>query len=563
MKNFKRPLYIPFAGPVLLETPLLNKGSAFSQEERIRFNIEGLVPAAIESIDEQTARAYEQFQEFTSDIERHIYLRNIQDINETLFYRLIQQHINEMLPLIYTPTVGQACEQFSHRYRRARGLFISYPNRDHIDDILNNATHHNVKVIVLTDGQRILGLGDQGIGGMGIPIGKLSLYTSCGGISPAYTLPITLDVGTNNQELLDDPLYLGWKNKRITGAQYTEFVDLFMTAVKIRWPEAIIQFEDFAQQNAIPLLERYQDEYRCFNDDVQGTASVAVGSLLAACKSAGSKISEQTIGFLGAGAAGCGIAEAIVAHMVAEGLTDQQARSRIFLLNSRGLILDSTEGLYNFQEKLVQPAELVKEWECEEEGKINLFDVVHNCKPTVLIGVSGVPGLFGEKIIREMYNYCSKPIVLPLSNPTSKVEATPVDILTWTEGNALVATGSPFDPVELNGQTHIISQCNNVYIFPGVGLGVLASKATNISNEMMMAASIALADYSPLANTGTGPLLPKFDDIQRISRHIAFAVAKQAIAQNFANPISDKRLKRRIEENFWLPEYRDYRRSSF
>jgi malate dehydrogenase (oxaloacetate-decarboxylating) len=563
MESFKRPLYIPFAGPALLESPLLNKSSAFSQEERISFNIEGLVPAAIETIDEQTARAYEQFKEFESDIERHIFLRNIQDINETLFYRLIQKHINEMLPLIYTPTVGQACEQFSHRYRRARGLFLSYPNRDHIDDILNNATHHNVKVIVVTDGQRILGLGDQGIGGMGIPIGKLSLYTSCGGISPAYTLPITLDVGTNNQELLDDPLYLGWKNKRITGALYTEFVDMFMAAVKRRWPDAIIQFEDFAQQNAIPLLNRYQDEYRCFNDDVQGTASVVVGSLLAACKSAGSKISEQTIAFLGAGAAGCGIAEAIVAHMVAEGLTDKQARNQILLLNHKGLILDSTEGLYDFQEKLVQSAESIKDWEYEEVDKINLFDVIHNSKPTVLIGVSGVSGLFSEKVIREMYQHCHKPIVLPLSNPTSKAEATPENILNWTEGNALVATGSPFDPVELNGQTHIISQCNNVYIFPGVGLGVLASKATHITNEMMMAASIALADYSPLANTGSGPLLPRFEDIQTISRHIAFAVAKEAIAQKFANPISDLRLKRRIEDNFWLPEYRDYRRSSF
>ena len=562
MENPKRPIYIPFAGPALLETPLLNKGSAFSQKERIDFNIEGLVPAAIESIDEQAARAYEQFMEFECDIDRHIYLRNIQDINETLFYRLVQKNIDLMLPIIYTPTVGQACEQFSHNYRRARGLFVSYPNRDRIDDILNNATHHNVKVIVVTDGQRILGLGDQGIGGMGIPIGKLSLYTSCGGISPAYTLPIVLDVGTDNPELLNDPLYLGWKNPRITGAQYNDFVDLFMKAVKLRWPEAIIQFEDFAKQNAIPLLERYQDDYRCFNDDVQGTASVAVGSLLAACKAAGSKISEQTIGFLGAGAAGCGIAEAIVAHMVSEGLTDAEARSRIFLLNSRGLILTSTEGLYDFQERLVQSDDVVKNWKNAGKG-IQLFDVVHNAKPTVLIGVSGVPGLFSEAVIREMYTHCKKPIVLPLSNPTSKVEATPVDILNWTEGNALVATGSPFAPVELNGKTHIISQCNNVYIFPGVGLGVLSCKASNISDEMMMAASTALAEYSPLANTGSGPLLPRFEDIQTISKHIAFAVAKQAIAQKFANPISDKLLKEKIESNFWQPVYRDYKRTSF
>ncbi len=562
MENEKRPIYIPFAGPALLESPLLNKGSAFTKKERIDFNLEGLIPASIETIDEQAARAYEKFLVLESDIDRHIYLRNIQDTNETLFYYLIGKHLNMLLPIIYTPTVGQACEQFSHHYCRARGLFISYPKRHRIDDILNNATRHNIKVIVVTDGQRILGLGDQGIGGMGIPIGKLSLYTACGGISPAYALPIVLDVGTDNQELLDDPLYLGWKNPRITGGPYNDFVDAFMNAVKKRWPQAIIQFEDFAKQNAIPLLERYQNDFRCFNDDVQGTASIAVGSLLAACKAAGSKISEQTIGFLGAGAAACGIAEAIVAHMMCEGLSNKEARSRIFLLNSRGLILTSTKDLYDFQSRLVQADEVVKDWQCEGEG-INLFDVVHNTKPTVLIGVSGIPGLFSEAIIREMYKHCKRPIVLPLSNPTSKAEATPVNILNWTEGNALVATGSPFEPVEFKGTTHIISQCNNVYIFPAIGLGVLSCKASNISNEMMMAASTALAQYSPLANTGSGPLLPLFDDIQTLSKHIAFCVAKKAIEQHYANPIADDLLRKKIEKNFWMPVYRDYKRTSF
>ena len=562
MKTCKHPIYIPFAGPVLLESPLLNKGSAFTQEERLFFNLDGLLPSSIETIEEQVTRAYKQFSKLKSDINRHIYLRNIQDTNETLFYSLVKNNIDEMLPLIYTPTVGLACEQFSHNYRRARGLYISYPNRNKIEDILNNATHHNVKVIVVTDGQRILGLGDQGIGGMGIPIGKLSLYTACGGISPAYTLPIMLDVGTDNQEHLDDPLYLGWHHPRVTGKEYDEFIELFMKAVVTRWPDAIIQFEDFAKQNAMPLLERYQQEYRCFNDDIQGTASVAVGSLLAACKAAGTKISEQTIAFLGAGSAGCGIAEAIIAHMVNEGLSEKDARSRLFLLNSRGLITDSTEGLYDFQERLVQSDESVQQWELEGEG-ISLYDVVHNSKPTVLIGVSGVAGLFSEKIIREMYKHCAKPIVLPLSNPTSKIEATPEDILKWTNGDALVATGSPFQPVKLNGKEHIISQCNNVYIFPGVGAGVLACGATNISDEMMMAASCALADHSPLANNGKGPLLPEFKDIQEISQQIAFAVAKQAIAQKLAYQISDEQLKEKIKSNFWQPSYRCYKRTSF
>ncbi|MCK5818969.1 MAG: NAD-dependent malic enzyme [Psychromonas sp.] len=562
MDDQRRPIYIPFAGPALLESPLLNKGSAFTRKERIYFNLEGLIPASIETINEQVERAYEQLVTLDRAIDQHIYLRNIQDTNETLFYRLIQKNIEMMLPIIYTPTVGEACVHFSDHYTRARGLFVSYPKRFRVDDILNNATRQNIKVIVVTDGERILGLGDQGIGGMGIPIGKLSLYTACGGISPAYTMPIALDAGTDNQALLNDPRYLGWKNPRITGKKYNDFIDLFMQAVKKRWPEAIIQFEDFAKHNAIPLLERYQNKYRCFNDDVQGTASVAVGSLLAACKAAGTKISEQTIGFLGAGAAGCGIAEAIVAHMKNEGLSDKKARQRIFLLNSRGLILGSTTNLYDFQQRLVKADDVVKDWKCQGNG-IQLFDVVHNAKPTVLIGVSGVPGLFSEAVIREMYLHCKNPIILPLSNPTSKVEATPADILNWTEGNALVATGSPFAPVELNGKKHFISQCNNVYIFPAVGLGALSCKATNISDEMMMAASTELAEHSPLANTGKGPLLPIFKNIQTLSKNIAFSVAKQAIAQNFAEPMSDELLTRKIEMNFWQPIYRDYKRTSF
>ena len=322
MNNDKRPLYIPYAGPALLSTPLLNKGSAFSAEERSSFNLEGLLPETTETIQEQVGRAYKQYCNFESDMDKHIYLRNIQDTNETLFYRLVQNHISEMMPIIYTPTVGAACENFSNIYRRGRGLFISYPNRDRIDDLLNNATNHNVKVIVVTDGERILGLGDQGIGGMGIPIGKLALYTACGGISPAYMLPIVLDVGTNNPQRLADPMYMGWRHPRITGADYDAFVEEFIQAVQRRWPDALVQFEDFAQKNAMPLLERYKDRICCFNDDIQGTAAVTVGSLLAACKAANSKLSDQRITFLGAGSAGCGIAEAIIAQMVSEGISE-------------------------------------------------------------------------------------------------------------------------------------------------------------------------------------------------------------------------------------------------
>ncbi|MCP4955549.1 MAG: NAD-dependent malic enzyme [Photobacterium aquimaris] len=562
MNNNKRPLYIPYAGPILLETPLLNKGSAFSVEERMFFNLEGLLPEAIESIEEQTDRAYQQYQKFDNDMDRHIYLRNIQDTNETLFYRLVENHITEMMPIIYTPTVGSACEDFSNIYRRGRGLFISYPNRDRIEDMLNNASRQNVKVIVVTDGERILGLGDQGIGGMGIPIGKLSLYTACGGISPAYTLPVVLDVGTNNPQRLSDPMYMGWRHTRITGSEYDNFVDDFIQAVKHRWPEALIQFEDFAQKNAMPLLERYKDKVCCFNDDIQGTAAVTVGSLLAACKAAGTKLSDQRVTFLGAGSAGCGIAEAIIAQMVADGITDAQARSQVFMVDRWGLLVENMPNLLNFQQALVQKNTNIQDWELLDNN-ISLLDVMRNAKPTVLIGVSGVPGLFSEEVIREMYAHCPRPIIFPLSNPTSRVEATPFDLIHWTEGNALVATGSPFDPVVYEGKTYPIVQCNNSYIFPGIGLGVLAVNARRVTNEMLMESSRALAECSPLAINGEGPLLPGLEDIQKVSRKIAFAVAKKAVEQHKAPKNSDERIREKIDANFWKSEYRRYKRTSF
>ncbi|MCQ1061122.1 NAD-dependent malic enzyme [Photobacterium sp. DNB23_23_1] len=562
MNNDKRPLYIPYAGPALLETPLLNKGSAFSVEERMFFNLEGLLPEAIETIEEQTERAYQQFLKFENDMDKHIYLRNIQDTNETLFYRLVENHITEMMPIIYTPTVGAACEDFSNIYRRGRGLFISYPNRDRIEDMLNNASRHNVKVIVVTDGERILGLGDQGIGGMGIPIGKLSLYTACGGISPAYTLPVVLDVGTNNPQRLSDPMYMGWRHPRISGQEYDNFVDEFIQAVKQRWPDALIQFEDFAQKNAMPLLERYKDKVCCFNDDIQGTAAVTVGSLLAACKAAGSKLSEQRITFLGAGSAGCGIAEAIIAQMVSEGISDQQARSQVFMVDRWGLLVDDMPNLINFQQKLVQSRKSINEWDTEDNN-ISLLDVMRNAKPTILIGVSGVPGLFSEEVIREMHAHCERPIIFPLSNPTSRVEATPADIIRWTDGKALVATGSPFEPVVHNGKIYPIAQCNNSYIFPGIGLGVLAVGARRVTDEMLMESSRALAECSPLGIKGEGALLPPLEDIQDVSRYIAFAVAKKAVEQRKAPKNTDERIKEKINDNFWESEYRRYKRTSF
>ena len=556
-----RSLYIPYAGPVLLEFPLLNKGSAFSMEERSNFNLLGLLPEVVETIEEQAERAWIQYQGFKTEIDKHIYLRNIQDTNETLFYRLIGNHLEEMMPVIYTPTVGAACERFSEIYRRARGVFISYQNRHNLDDILQNVPNHNVKVIVVTDGERILGLGDQGIGGMGIPIGKLSLYTTCGGISPAYTLPIVLDVGTNNQQLLDDPLYMGWRHPRITDDEYYQFVDDVIQAIKARWPDVLLQFEDFAQKNAMPLLNRYRNEICSFNDDIHGTASVTFGTLIAASRGAGSQLSEQKIVFLGAGSAGCGIAEQIIAQIVREGLSEEEARQRVFMVDRFGLLTDGMPNLLPFQNKLVQKREQLQSWDTTSEA-LSLLDVVRNVKPNILIGVSGQPGLFTEEIIREMHKHCPRPIVMPLSNPTSRVEATPQNILSWTDGEALVATGSPFSPVTVKGKQYPIAQCNNSYIFPGIGLGVIASGASRVTDEMLMAASETLAQHSPLVNNGEGPVLPELKDIQTVSRAIAFAVGKVAQEQGVAVKTSAEALLQAISDNFWLPEYRNYRRTS-
>ncbi|MFI0487755.1 MAG: NAD-dependent malic enzyme [Yersinia sp. (in: enterobacteria)] len=558
----KRPLYIPYAGPILLEFPLLNKGSAFTNDERNHFNLHGLLPETVETIEEQAERAYRQYQDFKNDDDKHIYLRNIQDTNETLFYRLLEAHLCEMMPIIYTPTVGEACEHFSAIYRRARGLFISYPNRKHIDDMLQNATKQNVKVIVVTDGERILGLGDQGIGGMGIPIGKLSLYTACGGISPAYTLPVVLDVGTNNPQRLNDPLYMGWRHPRISGNEYYAFVDEFIQAVKRRWPNVLLQFEDFAQKNATPLLNRYRDELCCFNDDIQGTAAVTLGSLIAASHAAGSQLRDQTVTFLGAGSAGCGIAEQIIAQMISEGLSEDQARARIFMVDRFGLLTNKLPNLLDFQSKLVQKSDALQNWNLTSDA-VSLLDVVRNAKPTVLIGVSGQPGLFTEELIREMHSHCPHPIVMPLSNPTSRVEARPEDIINWTDGAALVATGSPFSPVSYKEKLYPIAQCNNAYIFPGIGLGMLASGARRVTDGMLMAASRALAECSPLALNGEGALLPNIDDIQSVSKTIAMQVGKAAQLQGVATVTSEEALAKAIEHNYWQPQYRTYKRTSF
>jgi len=544
----RKPLYISYAGPTLLETPLLNKGSAFDERERIAFNLLGLLPPRYESIEEQTERAYAQYCSFELPINKHIYLRAVQDNNETLFFRLLSKYLVEMLPVIYTPTVGDACEHFSEIYRRARGLFVAYSEREHMSDILQSVTKDKVRVIVVTDGERVLGLGDQGIGGMGISIGKLSLYTACGGISPAYTLPVALDVGTDNPQLLADPLYMGMRHPRVRGEEYLSFVDRFIAAATERWPGVLIQFEDFAQPNAMPLLQRYRDKLCCFNDDIQGTAAVCVGTLLAACRKKGERLRDQRIVILGAGSAGCGIAESIIAAMTAEGLDAAEARTQLFMVDRFGLLTQGMPGLMDFQQRLAQEPGVLTGWQASEELPWpSLLDVVRHAGAGVLLGVSGKPGLFTEEVIRTLHASCPRPIVM---------QAHPAKALEWTQGQALVATGSPFGKVEYDGREYVIAQCNNSYIFPGIGLGVLATKASRVTDEMLMAASMTLAQSAPVSDDNTASLLPPLTDLPQLSRRIAFEVGRVAQWQGHALEMPDEVLQETIEGMFWEPESR-------
>ncbi len=538
-------------GKTLLNDPLRNKGTGFSQQERRELGLLGMLPEIEETLDQQVFRAYKQYKRVKTDLDKYLFLRSIQDENETVFYRMIQTHLLEMMPIIYTPTVGKACETFSANYRQARGLSLSYRERDSIDAILEQQAD-DIRVIVITDGSRILGLGDQGVGGMGISIGKLALYTVCGGVNPAHSLPMMLDVGTNNPALLKDRAYIGWRHKRINQAEYDSFLDEVIQAIKRRWPEVLLQFEDFAQQNAMPLLTRYRNELCCFNDDIQGTAAVTVGTLLAACKTKGEKLSEQVVAFAGAGSAGCGIAEQIIAQMCVEGLTETQARSQIFMVDKNGLLTQHMTDLYSFQKVLAQPLKHIDGWQYRGEHP-GLLAVMREAKPSILIGVSGQKGLFTQRLIKVMAEDHAQPIIFPLSNPTNKIEATPSQLIKWTKGKALIATGSPFKPVVYEGKSFDIAQCNNSYIFPGIGLGVMAANISRITDDMLLAASNVLASATP---EGEGALLPPLTDIAEVSKRIAFAIGKiaQASGDTTENK-TDIKMTAEIKAHFWKPRY--------
>jgi len=542
-------------GMDLLDSPLLNKGTAFTVLERTEYGLHGLLPPQVETLDEQVVRAYEAYQHKEDDLERHIYLRALQDTNEVLFYRLLLDHIAEMTPMVYTPVVAQACEQFSHIYRRPRGLFISYPLRDGIAALLRSRANRDIDVIVVTDGERILGIGDQGAGGLGIPIGKLSLYTLIGGIHPARTLPIILDAGTNNSDRLKDPEYLGWRHERITGQEYFDFVDRFVQAVKQELPGVCLQWEDFATPHARPILQRYQDQLLTFNDDIQGTSAVALGAILGAVNVTGEKLIDQQIVMLGAGSAGIGVADGLREAMKGEGLSEHEARSRFWLVDKDGFLDSGRTGLSSEQKVYAQAQGRVSGWPRTFNGRIGLADVIGQIDATVLIGLSTVGGAFSEPIVREMARKVERPIIFPLSNPTSKSEANAGDLIQWTEGRALVATGSPFTPVSYGGRKIPIAQCNNVYIFPAMGLGVVASGASRVTEAMMLAAARALGANSPALKDSSASLLPPLSGIRRVAAEIAFAVGIEAQKDGVARELSEEELRQRIAETQWTPTY--------
>ena len=547
-------------GVDLLFNSRLNKGTAFTEQERDVFGLHGLLPPHIGTLEDQRERRKRVLDSRDTSFGKYSNMRDLQDNNETLFYSMIERYTEELLPVVYTPAVGEGCQRFSEIWRRPRGLFISYPNRDRIDQILSDKRYDDVRCIVVSDGERILGLGDQGAGGMGIPIGKMALYTALGGIPPEHCLPVLLDAGTDNEQLLHDPIYIGWQHHRIRGQEYDDFVEAFVTAVEKRWPHILLQWEDFAGANAARLLDRYRDRLCNFNDDIQGTAAVTTATLLAAVHATGVPLSQQTIAMFGAGAAGIGIIDLLIAAMKEEGLSETQARSRIYAFNRYGLLVEGARGIKDSQQQLLRRRADVADWNLEGSEDVSLLDVMRNAKVTVLVGVSAQAGAFTEEIVRAMARHTQRPIIFPLSNPTSKAEAAPVDLLRWTEGRALIGTGSPFPSVEVNGIKTRVSQVNNSFIFPGLALGILVSQARRVTDGMIMSAAKALASLSPSRTDASAPLLPAIGESRKVAIYVSEAVARQAIADGVAGIESDTGLKDRIRTYIWSPVYVPYER---
>src|SRR6201987_5856087 len=545
---------VSLSGIGLINSPRLNKGTAFSDHERDLFGLHGLLPPHVGTLDEQVERRLRALNCEPTPFTKYSFLRDLQDINETLFYALLVRNIEQMLPLVYTPTVGEGCQRFSEIWRNPRGLFLSYPNKERIHQILSHRRYDSVKCIVVSDGERILGLGDQGAGGMGIPIGKMALYTALGGIHPENCLPILLDVGTDNEERLNDPLYIGWRNKRVRGQEYDDFVEAFVSAVKARWPHVLLQWEDFAGSNAARLLARYRDQLCTFNDDIQGTAAIAASTLVSAVNVTGVPLEQQKIVVLGFGSAGLGITKLLTQFIEDKGLSAEEARSHFYAIDRYGLITEDTRDVHPEQKPYARKAAEVQGWKTSGD-EITLLDVVRNVKPTVLIGVSGQAGAFTEEAVREMAKHTARPVIFPLSNPTSRSEARPQDLMNWTEGRALIGTGSPFEPVNVGGKKVHIAQTNNSYIFRGLALGIIASKARRVTDAMVKAAATELIRHLPTQQDKEGSLLPPISEARPLGRMIAQAVGKQAIQDGQAQVADEKALNRELDANIWEPVY--------
>jgi len=546
-------------GTALKDDPLLNKGTCFTETERQQLGLVGLLPPAVQTPDEQRARAYENYLRAGEDVKKYLFLAGLQDRNETLFYRLVLDHLEEMVPIVYTPTVAKACEQYSHIYRRGRGLYISPAHRGRIAEVLRNSPVDAPRIIVATDNEAILGIGDQGVGGMPIAIGKLALYTAGAGIHPSGCLPIDLDVGTDNPARLDDPLYLGARHRRLRGAPYFELLDEFVDAVSSVFPHALVQWEDFASATAFEVLARYRRRLLSFDDDIQGTGAVVVSGIETALRLVGRRLEDERIVFYGAGASGAGCALAVRAAMRTAGVEATDLNRRVVCLDSKGLILDDRPGLTGAKRELAAPRHLVGGWPSGPDGAFHLSEVVREFRPTVLVGASGRAGAFSEAVVRDLVSGCARPIVLALSNPTSNVEVTPSELIRWTNGAAVIGTGSPFAPVTHDGRTYTIGQGNNALVFPGIGLGATAVRARWLPDEAFSAAARALFQFTLASSGSSGAIYPPLARLREVSRQVAIAVGSALVRSGAAPAISEADIERRVVEGMWEPDYLPYR----
>jgi malate dehydrogenase (oxaloacetate-decarboxylating) len=548
-------------GRQVLADPRINKGTAFSDQERRDLGLTGLIPSGHLTLDGQASRVYAQYQQLTSDLARNVLMNEVHDRNEVLYYRLLSSHLTEMLPIIYTPTVGQAIERYSHEYRRPRGVYLSVDQPELIETSLcaPGLGPGEVDLIVATDAGAILGIGDWGVGGMGIAVGKLAVYTAAGGISPNRALPVMLDVGTDRQSLLDDPLYIGNRHTRVPVDEYDRFLDAFVAAVGKLFPDALLHWEDVGVSNARRLLDRYRDQRLSFNDDIQGTGAVNLAAVLAAARATGIGLPEHRIVIFGAGTAGTGIADQLSAAMRADGLSEAAARARFWAVDRAGLLTDATPGLAEPQRRYARPAAEVAGWQRDESlGGIGLAEVVRRVHPSIMIGTSGRAGAFSEPIVREMATHCARPVILPMSNPTSLSEAAPADLIRWTEGRALVATGSPFPPVDYHGVRYMIGQANNALVFPGLGLGVIAARATRVTDGMLAAAAHAVSGLVDIRAPGA-PLLPRIEALHETSVAVAAAVAAAAATDGVARARLEGDARAAVRHLMWEPDYRPVR----